>query len=239
MLNLKRFGELYRRFPFTTATRFAICEGVRALFDPLRLPTYAHCGEDILLKSYTDGRKPGYYVDVGCNHPFRGSNTALLYSRGWSGVVIDGNESLIQEFRRQRPFDRAICALISDTEQDVKFSIAMDDALSTFDPAREQGIDGYVASVVPMRTQRLQTIFEREAVPKRFDLLSVDVEGHDYQALTSFDLNVYRPRIVIAEILEFDLSRPLEFPTYRYLIENGYVLKSYAAISGVFVDSRE
>lgn len=238
MPNLKRIGDLYRRFPFTTATRWAVSEAVRSLVDPHRQACYGTAAEDVLTRWYLNAGKPGFYVDVGCNHPIKASNTAVLYSYGWIGLVVDGNASLIEEFRRVRPRDTAVCALVSDRPQDVQFSIATDDAISTFDPDRAKGINGYTSSVVTMRTQTLQSIFERENVPKRFELLSIDVEGQDFQAISSFSLDEYRPRVIVAEILEFDIARAADFPTYRYLTKHGYSLKSFAVMSGIFIDER-
>ena len=39
----------------------------------------------ILSEQHVDG----FYVDVGCFHPKKHSNTYLLYKRGWSGINID------------------------------------------------------------------------------------------------------------------------------------------------------
>ena len=31
----------------------------------------------------------GKFLDLGCNHPYAGNNTAALEQLGWSGIVVD------------------------------------------------------------------------------------------------------------------------------------------------------
>src|SRR5262249_55595566 len=153
--------------------------------------SYAQAGEDRIIESYVDQTRAGFYVEVGCHHPFRGSNTVSLYSRGWHGVVVDGNPELIGLFKRVRPRDTAICAVVSNEEGPVVFTLAKVPELSTVssDFAEVWIGESGVKERVEVQAIRLQTIMEESGVPPHFDLLSIDVEGHDYEVLTSFDIH--------------------------------------------------
>ena len=51
---------------------------------------YSQFGEDkILFELIPKNFKSGFYVDVGCFHHKKYSNTYLLHKRGWVGVNID------------------------------------------------------------------------------------------------------------------------------------------------------
>jgi len=50
--------------------------------------TYSMYGEDLFIKEFFKKKQIGFYVDVGCYHPIDGSNTYLLYKKGWKGVNI-------------------------------------------------------------------------------------------------------------------------------------------------------
>jgi len=204
-LRPRRFIELYKYFPFKTATALTICEATRALLDPYGRCSYAQCGEDSIISAYIDPTRAGFYVDIGCHHPFRGSNTLNLYSRGWRGVVVDGDSELISLFKRVRPRDIAICAIVSNEERPVTFTLAKQPELSTVSAKFEQDWIGEsgVKKRVSVNAIRLQTIMERNAVPSTFDLLSIDVEGHDYEVLTSFNIDAFRPRIIVIEMHGF------------------------------------
>jgi FkbM family methyltransferase len=238
-LNFRRPIELYRYLPFKTATALTICEATRALLDPYGRPSYAENGEDRIIEFYIeDKNRAGFYVDIGCHHPFRKSNTFSLYLRGWRGVVVDGNPELIALFKRFRPRDAAICGVVSDQERPVTFTLAEDPDLSTVSSAFEQRIgDSGVKQRVTVRSVTLQTILERSDVPSNFELLSIDAEGHDYEVLTSFNIKAFRPRIIVIEMHGF---MPAEHSTNRireYLEQENYQLRSYSVMNGIFLDA--
>ena len=70
----------------------------------------------IRLKFDTDGNskfgklifkkiKKGIYVDVGCYHPLKESQTAYLHKHGWKGINLDISNHSINMFRVFRPKD--------------------------------------------------------------------------------------------------------------------------------------
>ena len=70
----------------------------------------------IRLKFDTDGNskfgklifkiiKKGIYLDVGCYHPLKESQTAFLYKQGWRGVNLDISKQSIDMFKIFRPRD--------------------------------------------------------------------------------------------------------------------------------------
>lgn len=66
---------------------------------------YSQEGEDLLLSRILGDKKDGFYVDVGAHHPFRFSNTYLLYKQGWRGINIDAMPGSMKLFNRFRPRD--------------------------------------------------------------------------------------------------------------------------------------
>ena len=73
------------------------------------------------MRSYFNGDEIGFYLDIGCNDPITYSNTWLLYLKGWKGIAIDANPTLIERYKSTRTRDIAITAVISDVEQEVDF----------------------------------------------------------------------------------------------------------------------
>ena len=60
---------------------------------------YAQSAEDIYLQSLLRNDKRHFYVDVGCNHPYRDNNTYYFYKRGWRGINIDACPDNIKLFK--------------------------------------------------------------------------------------------------------------------------------------------
>ena len=67
--------------------------------------TYSQNQEDLFINDYFKGLKSGLYMDIGCYHPIRYSNTALLFNRGWRGINIDMNQTSIDLFNIIRKKD--------------------------------------------------------------------------------------------------------------------------------------
>ena len=66
---------------------------------------YGEFGEDIFVSRLFKNINKGKYIDVGCYHPFKGSLTAKLYDKGWSGINIDISKTTIDLFNISRKKD--------------------------------------------------------------------------------------------------------------------------------------
>src|SRR5690606_114765 len=99
--------------------------------------SYAFAGEDKVIEGLLKPRitEPGFYVDVGANHPKLFSNTYGLYRKGWRGICIDANQELIDLYALNRPRDRAIVALVSADHEEREFYQVQNDVLSTTETA--------------------------------------------------------------------------------------------------------
>lgn len=231
---------LLRQFRWPVAVRILVFEGVRKLLDPDAIVTYAQTGEDRVIDYYVGYPERGFYVDVGCHHPSAKSNTLRLYKRGWSGLCIDANPDCIRAFRRLRPRDIAIHAAISNECRDVVFTEFRDRARSSLDEdfVRREPASRIVAQR-RVQTQTLTEILRHHVIPTRFDLLSIDCEGHDYEVVQSLDFDVYRPRVIAVEMHGFDLDLKDKYPIPAYLHEQGYCFRAYSTMNGYFTDRTE
>src|SRR5690348_16491596 len=103
--------------------------------DPFVCLSYSQDGEDVVLRRLLEGRKNGFYVDVGAHHPRRFSNTFYFYRRGWRGINIDANPDAIKLFRRERASDINLCVGIGELTGNLSFHFFNEPALNTFDAA--------------------------------------------------------------------------------------------------------
>ncbi len=238
----------FKSLPFGIAFGLVCLSAVRKVFAiPVNF-SFAEGAEDILL-SYllfkTNDSSPaigtsGTYVDVGCNEPIRYSNTFNLYLNGWRGINIDANRDLISKCQRIRKDDVSICCAVSDSEKEVTFHKSEDTAVSTIDEERliewkkQWTFNEADQEVVVTRT--LTAILDAHLPnDERIDVLSVDVEGHDYKVLKGLDFSKFRPRIIIIEIHALDQIR--ETNIFKYLSAKEYSLAAYGVFSAYFVDN--
>lgn len=193
--------------------------------------SFAFTGEDRILESIYKPRitENGFYVEVGCNHPKFLSNTYSLYRKGWRGICIDGNKQLIKKYKKVRPRDIAICALVSNEVTTKTFYVAENDVLSTMTKTNLEGEDMKNISVEQqtMQTNTLTNILREVNAPSIIDILSIDAEEHDFEVLQSLDFTLYQPKLIIVEDETFSPVQPKDNNIYNFLSENGYTLEGY------------
>ena len=71
-------------------------------------------GEDIFIRRFFKKSNEGFYVDVGCYHPIKGSLTYYLFQSGWKGLNIDLSKVSVDLFKVARPNDHNINAAVSN-----------------------------------------------------------------------------------------------------------------------------
>jgi hypothetical protein len=119
-----------------------------------------------------------------------------------------------------------------------------DSALNTLSSERAQAIltagKYRLVGTQMVSVRRLDSLLgEHLPADTSMDLLSVDVEGQDLDVLQSSDWNRYRPRLVIAELLNLAVMRDVaEHPITDYLASQGYVPWAKTFHSVFFVDDR-
>jgi FkbM family methyltransferase len=207
-----------------------VLRGIRNASGPLLWPTlsYAQEGEDLVIKRWFDGSKPGFYVEVGCHHPFRFSNTYLFYKRGWRGLCIDPLPGTARSFKRWRPKDIVLEMGVSEQPSTLTYYMFDEPAVNTFDPgsvARVEAEGKYrLVDKRSVPTKPLGDIL-REHLPAEvpnIDFFSIDVEGLDLQVLQSNDWQRFRPSMIVAECMGCDMLELRTHPTARLLEQYGY-----------------
>jgi FkbM family methyltransferase len=179
-------------------------------------------------------RDGGFYVEAGANDGFTQSNTYWLERfRAWRGILIEPMPTLLEECRRERPDATVVqAALVPGDHEPATVRMQFGDLMSSVHGAHgdsaaerrwvEPGLavgwrDPYEVDV-PART--LSSILEEHGAPE-VDLLSLDVEGFEPQALRGLDLDRHAPRWIAVEAHDLDAGRKAieEVLGDRYVLE--------------------
>lgn len=190
---------------------------------------FAMEGEDALLrqifKRRVAERRPGRYVDIGCMAPVYISNTYLLYALGWRGLAVDPNPRWAAPWAEARPGDIFENIGVGQaTGTAYWFESHNNVGMSRIVPTDTPPSPEFGATGTPVRIERLDTLFERHFKDGVIDLLSIDIEGAELDALMSNDWTRWRPDVIMMEAHGFDFDRPREIPTIAYLYDRGYRL---------------
>ena len=155
--------------------------------------SYSQDKEDLFLINHFKGLRKGYYIDIGCHHPKRFSNTYLLYRNGWNGLNIDANKWAIKLFKLFRYRDENLCAIISDSSQPAVFYEFNESALNGIISAQrvKKLIKlGYQVKkekkITPISIQNL--IKKYRLKDKKINFFKIDIEGLDFEVVKKINL---------------------------------------------------
>ena len=157
--------------------------------------TYSQWGEDLVIEKFFKN-KIGKYVDIGCFHPIRHSNTCLLYNKGWRGTNIDLNPTSIELFNIVRREDKNILATLSDKnnkEVDIFFE-------HNFSPINSLNLKNFDSDKKNYFKKKAFTKKFSELINFNFDFLNIDCEGEDLNILKTIDFKKFTPNLICIEI---------------------------------------
>jgi FkbM family methyltransferase len=195
-------------FKKATSTRERIALGIvrgEMRYSPTELQSYStRRREDIaiynLLKHF--GVSEMSYLDIGANHPWKGSNTYLFYLLGNRGVLVEPLREYCDQLRRIRFADTVVEAAVSpdDKEGVATFNLRPRKTGSFLDGARTDVLD----TVVEKRKVKcigINTLLNSFASGKGPAFIDVDAEGYDLAILKSMDFKKYTGvRVISTEV---------------------------------------
>jgi FkbM family methyltransferase len=163
------------------------------------------------------GRDSGFFVEAGGHDGYTQSNTYYLERfRGWRGILVEPMREMAAEARRNRPGARVFqCALAPPDSGAEEIEMEFGDLFTTVRGVRSEGDDwvrgGLVLGWRDRRVERvpartLSSLLE-EAGVERIDLLSLDVEGYEEQALRGLDLSRHAPEWILVEMHDLEEGR--------------------------------
>lgn len=185
--------------------------------------SFSQEGEDRILERIFEAKINGFYIDIGCNHPRRFSNTYLFYLKGWSGICIDPNADFIHKYSKVRSRDTFINVGVSDVESELEFFKYNDDALNTFDREltewRLKNTPYKLIETKSIKVLPLSIVLTQTKVPSVVDFMNIDVEGLDLNVLRSNDWTRVRPKIILVENL-----KQVNNPIHDFLSKLNYTM---------------
>ena len=206
--------------------------------------SYSHQGQDLILLDLFRNYRKGVFIEIGCNHPKKESNTYLLYKLGWTGYCVDAESSFEKEWIKYRKRDRFIHGAIANEKKGgrVTFFQFENNTMSTTDKKTMEGYTekyGEPVATVNVDTITVEDIIVKYNIPRNYELLCVDIEGKDLDALKSAKLNLFRPKVILVEIKLHNFYKPNNSEIYTFLYDNDYIMIAKTPLDGIFIDRNE
>ena len=209
--------------------------------------SYAISNVDLVIDRMFAKISKGIYIDIGCNHPIKFNNTYLLHKRGWTGINIDLDSKSIKEFKKFRPKDYNIRKIVSSNEE-VK-DIYFYHERSAINTLSKELVDYRKKKPQKIKKERASTlnkiIEESPFKNKKINLISIDIENHEYEALKNFDFDKYKVDAIVTECHDIKqekleiYNQSIEFicnsNIYNLLTEKKYKLINWVNSDLIFI----
>jgi FkbM family methyltransferase len=204
--------------------------------------SYSHYAEDLivlhLFREKIARREPGVYVDVGAFDPVQFSNTLLLHQHGWSGINVDPNAAQIEKFRRFRPSDANVCAIVSsETRPVVYLEYPTEGTNRLVNPGEVQSINANgepPTRSAAMTTVTLTDLLDAHLAPgAAVDFLNVDCEGEDLKIVKGLDWSRWSPRVIAIEAYTDEIRTAMT----HFLVGLGYTPVAQNLLTLIFIRS--
>lgn len=191
--------------------------------------SYSQHKEDIFLVDYFNQNKldpkEWTYIDVGANHPSDISNTCLLYNNGLSGIIVEPNKELIKLFKWFRPKDLRLQLGCSNKSSVLQFFVSKTPVVSSFENDW-MGSEVYDSYFVPV--MRLDEAVAN-LINKRIFLVSIDVEGLNYEVLEGSQETINKSLFLC---IEFDSKD--DITRYEKLLGDSFTISKVLGCNAIF-----
>jgi len=190
---------------------------------------YGEFGEDILVNRILKNIKKGRYVDVGCYHPFKGSLTVELYSRGWKGINIDISKTSIDLFNIVRKKDINLNLAVSDFNGETNYY--------ENSPINQQNSlikDNDGQKIIKIECSCLNSVLEKNKI-ENFEYLNIDVEGNEEKVIQGINLIKFKPILITIENNNLHIKDYMNSEIYNILIKNKYIFIGKTGVTNFFL----
>lgn len=180
--------------------------------------SYSQWSEDLDIWKFFGHAREGMFLEAGANHPTLLSQTYLLETQGWHGVLVEPVPECAALLRQHRPNSRVFENALGAPSQRGPLKISIPDGMSELAGAVGEGSAvGEGCRVIDVELVTLDDVLA-EAGCTRLDFLSLDMEGMELAAMQGLDFERYRPGFILIEDRNENLDKHL------YLKSKGYKL---------------
>ena len=165
-------------------------------------------GEDKFILDLFNKDYRGKYLDLGCYHPTRHSNTHILYQSGWTGINIDLNPLTIELFNFMRPKDFNYNIGISNSEEEKElYFINEFNTQNTLDKNQlnflknHHNVKDREILKTKLKTKKLETILLDNNF-YNIDFFNIDIEGHELEVIESIDFDKFKFKYICIEMIQ-------------------------------------
>lgn len=181
----------------------------------------------VFYEMYFGKKTNGCFVEVGAYDGEYVSNTSGLADIGWKGYYIEPVFEYYQRCKQRHAINPDVtvshCAIGAESgEVEIRIggplSTIRNDLWETF-KSLNWGKGNFDEKTVRTKKKTLEEYLEKHQIKPHFELLSVDVEGSEWEVFRSFDLGKCQPQMVIIELHDQNPKYPFLWDECNKIVE--------------------
>lgn len=226
---------------FTHRSRLYALEAADLLREAGRTPRQriefrSQCGEDSMIWDLVGRKLDGFYIEVGAFDGYHFSTTYALDCMGWSGLLIEAIPERYEECRVRRPSARVVHAALGGRGScgAATFQVTKDaeggmaSYLNT-SPELAKTIENVARHPVTVPLTSMNELLRDHR--GEIDAASLDVEGGEAQLLDGFDLERFRPKVLLIEDIRAATNSPVE----RHMDKEPYTMVGWLKFNRIYI----
>jgi FkbM family methyltransferase len=180
------------------------------------------------------GETLGTFVEIGAYDGESFSNTSCLADSRWSGVYVEPVYDFYIKCKERHKNNNIQVLNFAVGQEEKEIDLFVGEAITTTlaaQVARYSEIDWsrhVVFSNSKCKQITLESILRQSNIPIGFELLVIDVEGAEDAVVRSFDIDVWRPKMMIVELEDGHPS----FANYKDHVDNHRCTRQYILNAG-------
>lgn len=167
---------------------------------------YGQFKTDKFIEEYFDSSHVGVCIEIGACDGYIGTNTFYFEKKGWECICIEPNPNYYKNLKLNRKIslsyacgnensdDREFTIFDLGNNQSAISSLSVDKRLVN---SHSHLIKNNFTTKVKVRT--LDFILEELKFDKKIDFISIDTEGTEIDVLKGFNINKWKPKLLIIE----------------------------------------
>lgn len=189
---------------------------------------------DVIYEQYFGKRTDGCFVEVGAFDGEYSSNTCGLADLGWTGYYIEPVPQYYERCKARHAQNQNVTVnQLAIGAEPAKVEVNVGGPLTTIRNDVKRNFESldwarghFVGEKVQVDQITLEEYLVSNNVKTDFELLSVDVEGYEWNVLRNFNIKQWRPQMVVIELHDqnddYILIREDCNKIVRYFDENDY-----------------
>lgn len=188
--------------------------------------------EQMLIRYFFNNKPVGYFVDLGANDPIKESQTYHLEKLGWKGILIEPLPYYVNLLKKKRKAKVLQYAASSPQNHNKKLKFIVAGGHSTLNHM-PIALGDFSKKTIDVTCKTLNSILEKNKTPFNFDLISIDIEGHELEMFKGFNLKKWKPKLILLE------DHVINHLKHNLMKSNGYEIILRTGLNSWYIPANE